>query len=121
MRLKFLKGDFTVCKLRDLSRLNLAAGLFFLAKTAEEISLVCPTGDAPDNAIRAEPGWRAFRVEGQLDFSLVGILARLSALLAERNISLFAASTFDTDYILIKADKEEEAKIALREGGYEVN
>lgn len=120
MQLKFLKGDFCVCKLPDLSRLNLAAGLFFLAKTDLEISLVCLAEEAPENATVVDGGWRVFRIEGQLDFSLVGILSRLAALLAVNNISIFAASTYDTDYILIKAEKQEEAKAVLAENGYEL-
>lgn len=120
MKLKFLKSDFAVCKLRDLSRLNLASGFYFLAKTPDEISLVCFAEDIPGNAITAERGWKAFRVEGPLDFMLVGILSKLAGLLAERGISIFAVSTYDTDYILIKADKQDEARDILRENGYEV-
>lgn len=120
MKLKFLKSDFSVCKLRDLSRLNLASEFYFLSRTDSEISLVCFTEDVPDNAVVAEPGWKAFRFEGQLDFSLVGILSRVASLLAIRNISIFAVSTYDTDYILVKADQLEEARQALVEDGYAV-
>ena len=120
MQLKFFKGDFCVCKLPDLSRINLAAGMFFLARTDSEISLVCPSDEAPANATLVDRGWRAFRIEGQLDFSLVGIMSRLAALLAVNNISIFAVSTYDTDYFLIKAEKLEEAKTVLADNGYEL-
>ena len=120
MQLKFLKANFSVCKLRDMSKLNLASGFFFLAKTPDEISLVCPTEDVPDNITTVAHGWKAFRIEGQLDFSLVGILSRISALLASKNISVFAVSTYDTDYILINKDKVEDARAVLEENGYDV-
>ena len=120
MRIVFLKGDFSVCQLRDLSRLNLAADLFFLGKTRDELSLVCLTDDVPPNTLKTDHGWRMFRVEGQLDFSLVGILSNLARVLAERNISIFAVSTFDTDYVLIKAVKVDEAREALAAAGYEL-
>lgn len=121
MELKFLKSDFSVCKLRDLSRINLASGFYFLAKTTDELSLVCFTEEVPDNAVKVERGWKAFRIEGPLDFSLIGILARLSALLAENGIGIFAVSTYDTDYILVKADKIHEAREALKNAGYGVS
>lgn len=120
MNLHFFESDFCVCKLRDLSRLNLAADMFFLAKTADELSLVCRKEDVPDNATHVDQDWKAFRIEGQLDFSLVGILAEISRILAEKGVSIFAASTYDTDYVLVKRDKADTAKEALREAGYGV-
>lgn len=120
MKIKWIKGDYSVCQLRDLSKLNLASDLFFLGKTANELSLVCLTDEAPPNTVKVDHGWRMFRVEGQLDFSLVGILSNLAQVLAARNISIFAVSTFDTDYILVKAVKADEAREALAEAGYEM-
>jgi len=120
MKIKFLKGDFTVCQLRDLSKLNLASNVFFLTKTPDELSLVCLTDEVPPNTVKVDHGWRAFKVEGQLDFSLVGILSNLARVLAERSISIFAVSSYDTDYILIKAVKVDEAKEALAAAGYEL-
>jgi hypothetical protein len=120
MRLKFIKSDFSVCKLRDLSQLNLSAGFYFVSKTPDEISLVCFTEDVPGNAVKAEHGWKAFRVEGPLDFALVGILARISAILTTAGISLFAVSTYDTDYIMVKADKIDEAREEMLNAGYEI-
>ena len=120
MKIKFYKSRFSVCKLRDLTRLNLASDLFFFAKTAEELSLVCFTEEVPDNATTVDNGWRLMRVEGTLDFALVGILSNIAHALAAKNISIFAISTYDTDYVLVKEDKVEEAKEALRGAGYEV-
>ena len=67
------------------------------------------------------PGWRGFRIEGVLDFSLVGILAGLSAILAARKIGIFTVSTYNTDYILVKNGDFERALAALEEAGYEVS
>lgn len=120
MTIRFLKSDFSVCKLRDLSRLNLASGFFFLSKTPEEISLVCFTDDIPDNALSADHGWRAFRVEGELAFSATGVLSSLVGVLSRKGISVFAVSTYDTDYVLVNEGMEEAVRAALREGGYTV-
>lgn len=92
----------------------------FLSKTSEELSLVCETEHAPENPLRAEHGWKGVVVEGTLDFGLVGILARLSGLLAGAGISLFAVSTYNTDYIFVKAAQYDEALRVLLAGGYEV-
>ena len=120
MKLKKLPHELTVCKIPSLSAPDLDADFFFLAKTDGEISLVCRTEDAPGNTTAREDGWRALRVEGTLDFSRVGILARLTATLAEHGIPVFAVSTYDTDYILVKAEQFGPAADALEAAGYEV-
>ena len=89
-------------------------------KTDEEISLVCLTGDTPVNTTERDAGWKAFRVQGILDFSLIGILSRISVILAENRIGLFAVSTFNTDYILVKSEDFKRAAQVLAEGGYTV-
>ncbi|MBR3494359.1 MAG: ACT domain-containing protein [Clostridia bacterium] len=119
MKLKLLPDALTVCKLASLSEADLTSHFYFLAKTDEELSLVCATGDVPTRTTAREDGWRGLRVEGVLDFSLVGILARLSSALAAEGISLFAVSTFNTDYLLVKADQLDGAIRALARTGYE--
>ena len=97
----------------DLSAFN-DCEFYTVSKTAEELSIICPVDRLPANASgKIEQPWNGFRVAGQLDFSLVGIMAQISGILAEHKISLFAVSTFDTDYILVKKDKFEAAKQAL--------
>ena len=118
LQLHFYKGEFSVCQLRDLSKLDLSQNLCFLAKTPDELSLVCSSECVPENAIKAEGGWSMFRVEGQLDFGLIGILAKITTLLAENNISVFAVSTFNTDYILVKTAALPAARELLRAEGY---
>ena len=74
----------------------------------------------PGGILRREDGWRALRVCGELDFSLVGILADITSVLARRGISIFAVSTYDTDYILIKENNFTDAISVLGESGYTV-
>jgi hypothetical protein len=90
-----------------------------LTRTEEELSLVVPAERVPEG-VRVEGPWRALQVVGPLDFALVGILAELSDLLAQARISLFALSTFDTDYLLVKEDRFEAACNALRAAGHEI-
>ena len=120
MNIQKIDGDFTVCKVKDFSQINFDAELCFFGKTDEEISLVCLTKDVPQNALKREDGWRAFRVEGTLDFSLTGILSGIADILAENKIGIFAVSTYNTDYILTKAQNFEEALAALQSAGYEI-
>ena len=121
MKIKRLQGDFTVCKVADFYEADLQAKYCFIGKTEEENSLVCRTEDVPGNTLEREDGWRAFRIEGILDFSLTGILADISSLLAQEGIGIFAVSTFNTDYILVKKENEMAALDKLhKSGGYEI-
>ena len=114
MEIKSIDADFTVCKVTDFSEVDFEAEYCFTAKTDEENSVVCQTKDAPKNTVTREDGWRGFRIEGILDFSLVGILARISSLLAEERIGIFAVSTYNTDYIFVKKENEATALDKLR-------
>ena len=120
MKLKLLESHFTVCKITDLSAIDWNAPFCFAARTDEECSLVCSEAYVPVNVLTRDDGWRAMRIEGVLDFSLVGILAKLAGLLAEHQIPIFAISTYNTDYILLKREKLAEALQVLRAEGYEV-
>lgn len=100
MRLKQVPFDLTICQLdRDCS-FDLSKDFYCLMKTEDEISLVCKTQEVPVQTLHREDGWRAFYIDGCLDFSLVGILSKISALLADRQISIFSLSTYNTDYII---------------------
>ena len=120
MELKELDGSFSVCKMEDYSAVDWTSPYCFIGKTDEENSLVCLTEDVPDNAVQREDGWRAFRIQGVLDFSLVGILSEISALLAKHKIGIFAVSTYNTDYIFTKAADFENAMQALADAGYTI-
>ena len=120
MELQRLDTPLTVCKVADLTDVPLDGELFFLARTEEELSLVCPTRDTPANTLAREDGWRGLRVRGVLDFALVGILARLSGVLAEAGIPIFAVSTFNTDYLLVRENQFDRALAALAAAGYAI-
>lgn len=120
MELKKINCDFSVCKLPDYSLVKLDAEYSFIGKTDEENSLVCLTKDVPANAAEIDDGWKAFRIQGILDFSLIGILSKISGILAENEIGIFAVSTFNTDYILTKKENYEKALQVLSHAGYQI-
>ena len=91
---------------------------YVLAKTDEEVSLVCETEYVPVWTEAREDGWRAFHIQGVLDFSMIGILSELSGILAKARIGIFAVSTYNTDYILVKEEKFEQALDILEDSGY---
>ena len=118
--LYLLNEDFSVCKVSDYSKVDLTRPFCFSEKTDEENSLICETEAVPNNTTEREDGWRAFRIMGTLDFSLVGILAKISELLAKAEIGIFAISTYNTDYILTKEADYDRALQTLTENGYEI-
>ena len=120
MKLKAFETNLSVCKVADLGSADLSRELTFVGITDEETSLVCPTDAAPGNVVEREDGWRALRIEGVLDFSLKGILARISGVLADAGVGIFAVSTFNTDYILMKAADFDRALEALAKAGYDI-
>ena len=120
MELKRIPYRLTVCKVADISAVDISTDFYFIGKTDEEVSLVCRTEDTPSVTIERDDGWRGFRIQGILDFSLVGILSKLSGILAENNIGIFAVSTFNTDYILVKAENFEKALSVLSAAGYNI-
>jgi|LSQX01.1.fsa_nt_gb hypothetical protein len=125
MNVNLLPGGFTVCQLPDLSGFDSGSDApdavpFFLARTGSEISLVCRTTRVPRITVAREDGWSLFRVEGPLDFGLVGILSSLTGTLAAAGIPVFAVSTFDTDYLLVHTDRLTETLTAWRAAGHRV-
>lgn len=118
MELKKLEHSLTVCKVADISEIDMTADFYFIGRTDEELSLVCKTEDTPSKTIERDDGWRGFRIQGILDFSLIGILSKLSGILAEHKIGIFAVSTYNTDYILVKEQNFERALSVLVSEGY---
>ena len=120
MELKKLPYDLTVCKVASLADVDLDSEFFFLGKTDEELSLVCRTEDTPADTTERDDGWKGFRIEGVLEFSMIGILSKLSGILAENEIGLFAVSTYNTDYILVKEANFAKALEVLAAEGYTI-
>ena len=114
--------EYIICRLSpDTQAANIwlpLEGFWSLTRTEEETSLVMQAGNLLPNDAVVESGWRLLRMAGTLDFSLVGVLARLTAVLAEAGVSVFALSTYDTDYLLFKEHQRPQALQALQNAGY---
>src|SRR5450631_445745 len=116
--LRLLDGELSILRLppdaATPSWLNLSPRpLVSVTRTPDELSIVCPSAGVP-HGVKCEDGWRAFTVEGKLEFSAIGVLAAILNPLAEAGISIFSISTFDTDYVLVRSGVLEKAKAALR-------
>ncbi len=118
--LKTLPFALSVCKLASTADMDMSNDFYFLGKTDAELSLVCKTSETPKNVICREDGWRGFFIEGELDFSLVGVLAGITGILADNDVAVFAVSTYNTDYILVKEERFADALRLLSESGYVV-
>ena len=111
--------EFSVCRVESVPANLLEDEFCFIGKTDEELSLVCETSRVPEDALLRDDGWRALRIVGVLDFSLIGILAPIADLLAKEKIGIFAVSTYNTDYVLVKKENAERAEQTLTAAGYE--
>lgn len=120
IEIKRIEHDFSICKVPGIPSDALKEEFCFIGKTDEELSLVCLTSKVPENATDRDDGWKAFRIQGILDFSLIGILAPIAGILAENKVGIFAVSTYNTDYILVKKDKFEKAVSLLENNGYSI-
>ena len=120
MNIKVIDEEFSVCKVKDFSETNLEKNFCFMERTDEENSLVCLTRYIPENATDVDYGWKAMRIEGQLDFNQIGILAKISEILAINGISIFVVSTYNPYYIMVKKQNIEKALHALENAGYNI-
>jgi len=125
MKLVRVAGSFAVCRLPPQSKppswiFDSGSSFFSLTKTADELSIVCLQSIVPADVTPCEKGWSLLKVQGPLDFSLTGIMARLASPLAAAEISIFAVATYDTDYLLVKENKLEQAIEALKNEGHTI-
>lgn len=120
MELKRLDYDLTICKVKSVQDIDLSRDFYFIGKTDEELSVVCITANTPENTTERDDGWKGFRIQGVLDFSLIGILSEISGILADNQIGIFAVSTFNTDYVLVKKENFERALDVLASEGYSI-
>lgn len=123
MRLFVREERLAVCRMSPDSKMPSwrdEAEFFSLTRTPEKLSIVCSESSVPAE-VKCEKGWRAIGIQGPLDFSLVGVLAGMTKPLAEAGVSVFATSTYDTDYVLVKDEQLELSTTALRGCGYEVH
>ena len=118
--IEITQGIYGVCRLskeQAIPKWAIDSPFFSITKTLDELSIVCPQNNIPSD-IKCERDWKVLKVLGPLDFSLIGILASISGALAKKGVSIFAISTFDTDYILLKESSLANAIEALRQEGY---
>ena len=119
--LQVLPGDYAICRLPAgtalPARLDPGAGVVSVTWTPDEVSVICPSEQAPDGATVETP-WRCLRVAGLVELALTGVLASLTGPLAEARVNLFAFSTYDTDYLLVPAVRLAEAVAALTAAGH---
>lgn len=118
--IKIIDEDFSICKIKNLSQIDYSDEFCFIGKTDEEISLVCSTKFVPQDTIECDNGWKGFRIQGILDFSLIGILSKISTLLAKNKIGIFAVSTYNTDYIFVKKENFKKTIDVIKNNGYNV-
>lgn len=120
LKISVLPEVFMVCRLdkdAEIPDWAWADEFVSITKTPEELSIVCRQFDVPKNA-KCEKGWRCLKVNGPLDFSCVGVLASLSMPLAKAGVSIFAVSTYDTDYLLVKEKDLERTILVLNQEGH---
>ena len=122
LNLKLLKGKYSVCRINkddEIPKWIFNEEFFSITKTEDELSIVCLQDKIKDDVL-CERNWKVLKIEGPLDFSLIGILSKISTLMANNNISIFAISTYDTDYILIKEESIDKAIELLINNNYNV-
>jgi len=120
LKLSLLSDTFAICRLEPEAGIPswaLAGDFFSVTRTKEELSLVCPQEMVPEGT-HCEKDFRSIKVEGPLDFALVGVLASLTEALAQEEISILAISTFDTDYLLVKEAQVDRAVQKLTQAGH---
>ena len=120
MELQKIECEFSVCKIDHIEQVDFTREFIFLSKTSDEISLVCKAEYTPPGVISCEPGWKALKISGVLDFGMIGVIAKISNILAEAKIGIFVVSTFNTDYIFIKTESFDRAVEELIRESYNI-
>lgn len=119
--LEILKGEFTIHRLNANDIVTdevLKSDFYWIGKTDEELSIVCES-NLLSNKNDSVGNWSIIKIAAKLDFSMMGVLAEISNALKDAGISIFALSTYNTDYIMLKTDQINKAKMALQTCGYE--
>lgn len=119
MQIQVLGSGFSILRLENEPSIPPGCSFSFTSRTDEEISLVIESNYAPSAYSRREDGWRALKLMGPLDLSLVGILSKLLTVLADNGIGIFAISTYDTDYVLVREENLTKAVEVLQQAGYQ--
>lgn len=121
LKLTLLPETYAVARLMPSEAISVGTnGFFSVTRTADELSVVCEESQVPDDAEKLDAGWRCFQLAGPIPFTTTGVVAALTEPLAAKQIGVFVVSTYDTDYILIKAEQAQAAIAAWRASGCEV-
>ena len=123
LTLTLLEAEFAVCRFAPSEPLPVwafAGELFTVSRSREELSVVCEQALVPDGVGGVGP-WRAFKLEGPFDFALTGVLLSVLEPLARAGVGIFAVSTFDTDYVLVRSEHLHGAERVLSEAGHTLN
>lgn len=120
MELQLLSDAFSVAKLDSAEEVDFRHAFTFVSQTDDELSLVCPTHRVPKKAIAREDGWRGLKIMGMLNFSMLGVIARIADILCREGISIFVVSTYNTDYLFFKAVHLDAGVSALSRQGYQI-
>ena len=118
MELQKLDYEFTICKIDNLEHVDFSREYVFLSKTDDEISLVCESAYVPPHAKTSKIVWRGFRISGILDFEMIGVIAKITDILANADISVFVVSTYNTDYFFVNIENFDASFMLLTENGY---
>ena len=120
MNIKLLDYDFSIVKVDNINSIDFNKEYFFYSKTDEEISIVCKNFDEPKDYNSISRNWKGFRIEGILDFSLIGIIKEISTILANNKIGIFVISTYNTDYVFVKEENFKKTVELLKANNYNV-
>jgi len=123
VQLSILTVRLSICRLASdngLPEWLPTDGFLSITRTADELSIVCEERYVPDE-VQSQRGWVGFKVQGPIDFSEVGVLASLATPLAESGVSIFAISTYDTDYVLIGEKDLEQSLVVLAAAGHKIS
>ena len=118
MELQKIACAFSICKIDHIEQVDFTQEFVFLSRTPDEISLVCQTDHMPPGVLAANSGWKVLKVAGVLDFGMIGVVAKISNLLAEAEISIFVVSTYNTDYIFLNMEHFDRGIQILARNGY---
>ncbi len=122
LTLLVLEKEYSIHRLNPRSRIpsQISSSSFYsVTKTKDELSIVCES-EIPVKCLIENKGWSCFKVIGPLDLNMSGIIAQLSSVLAAADINIFAISSYDTDYLLVKSEKTELARTTLQKANYQV-
>jgi len=120
MKLHTIDKEFAICKLKDYSNVNLKGEYYFIGRSNDENSLLCLKEDVPNDVLQIQDGYKGFYIDGVLDFSLIGIIASISKILAANQIPVIVESTYNTDYVFVLNKHYKKALECLTDNGYEI-